>query len=328
MCGDCKSVINCVNQQAFFSESCAEGFTCQTPESFFGAAACYPKEQDASTCKCNSSSSFTVDPYTQQNGFIYCPEVDSDPIIHRCPEDLIFIDETTGCISNNGNPLCTKLGTFANPENCENYYTCIQTAKGWVQNPFTCDEGKMFNEEMKECSDPCEWPTPNFTCLGEGRFADPRDCRNYNTCVMNPVNRTEYLLSTRACPLDYVWDPSTKNGKGHCVHPSQYPSCKPVEMSKCNLTRCDAENTTIETEAGASSSEATTVTTTILPANSSEATTTEAAVTETEVESTSTEAIAERDNAPNTRFAFRPQNSKGKMESLKNVLQSLKNNLQ
>lgn len=155
-------------------------------------------------------------------------------MVHRCPGKLTFDATMLECTNADGIPACSKGGVFANPINCEQYYTCIQAADGWVQEVLMCDAGKMYNEVQKMCSDPCGWPSPKFSCTAEGRFPDPQSCRNYFVCVADPAHSGFFVMTPRRCPLDFEWDPSSNGGYGHCVSPELYP-CKPLTENKCNI---------------------------------------------------------------------------------------------
>ena len=65
-----------------------------------------------------------------------------------------------------------------------------------VQKVFNCPEGQMYNENTKECSDPCGWPKASFSCTKEGRFSDPKNCNNFITCIKGN-NEQEFVQTSR-----------------------------------------------------------------------------------------------------------------------------------
>lgn len=220
-----------MENRAFTDSFCGDGLTCQTPASFGGSATCYDMAQDESKCKCTTPNSFNSDPHSNSS-FIFCPLADSDPMVHRCPGKMTFDDVIMDCTNADGIPGCSKGGVFANTNNCAQYYTCIQAVDGWVQNVLQCDEGKMYNQAKKECSDPCTWPDPNFECIAEGRFADPKSCFNYFVCVADPTSEIGFKQTSRKCPLDYEWDPTANNDQGHCAVKGS-SKCTPVTDNVC-----------------------------------------------------------------------------------------------
>ncbi|XP_018025914.1 uncharacterized protein LOC108681404 [Hyalella azteca] len=245
ICVDCKTVINCVGGKAFVDSTCTSGFTCQTPAPFAGQATCYNTKTEGNGCQCLEADRFKRDPYNP-NGFYFCPLVDSDPMVHHCPGEMTFDETMSDCANADGIPACSKSGVFSNPSNCTQYYTCIQTSAGWVQKTFSCEVDLMYNDNTKECSDPCDWPKLTFDCTEEGRFADPANCGNFYLCIADPANEGEFIKSSRRCPLDYIWDPSAANGAGHCASPTDPATtkCTPVVESTCAIPdTCEGSST-------------------------------------------------------------------------------------
>jgi hypothetical protein len=81
---------------------------------------------------------------------------------------------------------CPGVGTFADPTDCHNFYTCDSSL---VPNLETCMGGTgSYEAESKVCRvTPCSGPpaplgTEAVTCLTVGLLADPSDCHNYYSC--------------------------------------------------------------------------------------------------------------------------------------------------
>ncbi|KAF2359348.1 Chitin binding domain [Trinorchestia longiramus] len=244
VCSDCKTVINCVDGKGFVDSSCPNDFTCQSPDAFNGTSTCYPTAAAETECKCTEAGTFKVDPWNE-NAFVFCPMVDSDPMVHHCPGEMTFDSDLLECVNSDGIPACTESGVFANPMNCTQYYTCIPTSSGMVQKTLTCEDSSlMYNEVTKECSDPCSWPKSTFECSAEGRFPDPANCENFFLCIADPKNEGQFIQSPRKCPPNYIWDPKAPNG-GHCasVNDEKTTKCTPVTDNKCNIADICGEST-------------------------------------------------------------------------------------
>ncbi|XP_018021992.1 uncharacterized protein LOC108678154 [Hyalella azteca] len=236
ICVDCKTVINCVNGTAFEDSTCTSGFTCQTPASFEGQATCYTTQTQDNECQCEEDNHFETDPYNP-NGFYFCPSNGSDPMVYHCPDEMMFDETLIDCTNPEGIPACTKSGVFSNPSNCSQYYMCIRTSSGWAQKIFDCEDDLMFNDNTKNCSDPCSWPTTTFDCTEEGRFADPSSCENFYLCIADPEEEGDFIQTLKRCPLNYIWDPNASNSSGHCASPTnpKTTKCTPVVESTCEI---------------------------------------------------------------------------------------------
>ncbi|XP_076043614.1 uncharacterized protein LOC143026729 [Oratosquilla oratoria] len=235
ICLDCKTLVNCVNGSAY-PEPCGSQDFC-SKKSSFGGAVCYPDQ--LSNCLCERPNDFKGDPYNEE-AFLFCEEVESDPVIYRCPEGMVFDEEKKQCVNPTGLPPCSSIGVFANQDNCTEYYTCIFTTDGWVQKTFTCDNGSqpllMYNEDDGVCEDPCTWETGEFECQEEGRFPNPRDCQRYFVCITDQDRLSGFRKEEHECPVGYEWEQRLNTGSGRCVKLGTGKSeCTKVVASKCHI---------------------------------------------------------------------------------------------
>nr|AEI26265.1 peritrophin [Penaeus vannamei] len=212
MCADCKTMILCVKGQAF-TRHCIEDHYCSVrPE--FGGGVCYPDEPKA--CKCEKANSFRVDHYDPQKFFV-CKAVGSAPLTYTCPDGMVFDVASAQCHTSGGMPPCVEPGTFANPANCSEYYSCIGLRHGWLQSSFQCNSGLMYNQDKKACENPCLY---QFVCQQEGRYPDLLNQQNYFQCYMLGGKLRQLRYS---CPESYRWD-EISMGVGQCVEDHEHVS--------------------------------------------------------------------------------------------------------
>ncbi|XP_063594893.1 cartilage oligomeric matrix protein-like [Penaeus indicus] len=209
MCASCKTLVHCVKGQAFVRQ-CTEDFYC-TDKFGFGGAVCYPDEPDE--CMCLRPNEFRVDPYDPQR-FFSCENVGSQPQSYKCPDGKKFDEGSAQCVNQIGFPECVKSGTFANTQNCGEYYSCIPLRHGWLQKFFMCSGNQLFNERSKSCEDPC---TLKFVCQQEGRFPDPLNMQHYFECFMEFGQMVQLRYQ---CPHGYMWSEESF-GTGKCVEATE-----------------------------------------------------------------------------------------------------------
>ncbi|XP_068232339.1 uncharacterized protein [Palaemon carinicauda] len=232
ICADCKTLVNCVNGIAY-PEPCSQGDFCATNLVDFGGDVCYPDKPEE--CMCEKPHSFKRDPY-ETGRFLFCEKEASDPVIYHCPDDHYFNSTISQCVNTMGLPDCEKIGVFAVPADCNIYYTCIFTTTGWVQKPFSCNEGLMYNEHKGRCENPCNWDDGTFTCQKEGRFPDPLNCNRYYECVADESYEGGLRQTGHECPEGYIWDRSARNDFGHCVlEGTNNTTCLPHMPEKCRI---------------------------------------------------------------------------------------------
>ncbi|XP_068232031.1 uncharacterized protein [Palaemon carinicauda] len=223
-CADCKTVVNCIEGVAFV-ENCGTSDTCSKKDAF-GGAICYPTPEPS--CSCSRANAFFIDPYDTQM-FFFCSATEAEPDMYHCPGEMIFDESTQQCKNANGFSPCMEAGVFAYHDDCTQYYTCIASQNGWIQKPFSCSDGLMYNEIKGQCEDPCSWDTGKFTCQREGRFSDPLSCDKYYECVL--LSDGSFRQDQRQCPHGYEWVQS-ELGVGRCGKgPS--PNCQPLTLTKC-----------------------------------------------------------------------------------------------
>ncbi|ROT78854.1 thrombospondin protein [Penaeus vannamei] len=208
-CLDCKSLVVCVNGQAFVRR-CIEDHYC-TDKSMFGGSVCYPNEP--AECTCERPYVFRVDYYDPQK-FFSCDGVRSKPEFYKCPDGMVFDENLTQCRNEVGLPPCTKPGTFVNPKNCSEYYSCIALIHGWLQKFYLCNGKTFFNEEKQICEDPCMY---KFMCESEGRFPDPVNKHRYFECYLKSGQFVEMRYQ---CPEGYIWY-TVSSGVGKCMEDSR-----------------------------------------------------------------------------------------------------------
>ncbi|XP_037794812.1 cartilage oligomeric matrix protein-like isoform X2 [Penaeus monodon] len=209
MCANCKTLVHCVKGQAFVRQ-CTEDFYC-TEKLGFGGAVCYPNEP--AECMCLRPNEFRVDPYDPQR-FFSCENAGSQPETYKCPDGKKFDENSAQCVNQIGFPECVKSGTFANTQNCGEYYSCIPLRHGWLQKFFMCSGNHLFNERTKTCEDPC---TLKFVCQQEGRFPDPLNMQHYFECF---VEAGQMVQLRYQCPNGYMWN-EISFGTGKCVEATE-----------------------------------------------------------------------------------------------------------
>ncbi|XP_037794820.1 uncharacterized protein LOC119590120 isoform X2 [Penaeus monodon] len=205
LCINCKTLVVCVKGQAFVRH-CIEDHYC-TDKSEFGGGVCYPNEP--TECTCERPYIFRVDHYDPQR-FFSCSDVGSKPESYKCPDGMVFDENLTQCRNEAGLPPCTKPGTFVNPGNCSEYYSCIALRHGWLQKSFLCNGNAFFNERKQICEDPCKY---KFKCDSEGRFPDPVNKHRYFECFLESGQLKQIRYQ---CPEGYTWY-SVSTGVGKCV---------------------------------------------------------------------------------------------------------------
>lgn len=206
LCANCKTQVMCVQGQAFVRH-CTEGDFC-LGKTEFGGGVCYPGAP--LQCTCEKPHEFRVDYYDPQR-FFACKDAYSEPVAYKCLDGMVFDESSSQCLNNAGFPPCTVSGTFANPNNCGEYYTCIALRHGYLQRFSMCSNNTLFNEKTQTCEDPCIY---QFECQVDGRFSDPFNVRYYFECFKQSDGR---MMKFRyACPEGYIW--YTENpGVGRCV---------------------------------------------------------------------------------------------------------------
>ncbi|XP_068231628.1 uncharacterized protein [Palaemon carinicauda] len=225
LCGDCKTLVTCIDGEAY-AEVCRTGDTCRmTPT--FGNAVCQPVQHEY--CICNRANEFFADAYDPQ-AFFYCNDIQSEPVMHHCPENNEFDDQKQQCINVNGLPDCTTDGFFPLYRNCSQYYSCTATRDGWIQKSYSCNNGAMYNEDTGHCEEPCSWLSRSFTCRSEGRFPDPLSCQNYYECVQ--LQNSGFRQYLRQCPHGYMWKHDDQFRGGQCVKQTKI-DCSPVKINRC-----------------------------------------------------------------------------------------------
>ncbi|XP_042889007.1 cartilage oligomeric matrix protein-like isoform X2 [Penaeus japonicus] len=205
LCANCKTQVMCVQGQ-IFTRRCTEGDFCINKESF-GGGVCYPGAPV--NCTCEKPHEFRVDYYDPQ-WFFSCKEVNSEPVTYKCMDGMVFDESSSQCLNNAGFPPCTDTGSFANPNKCNEYYTCIPLRHGWLQRFFICKNNNLFNEKSQKCENPCDY---QFKCHEEGRFPDPLHIRWYFECFVSGGNMTSVHY---VCPAGYRWHVESV-GAGRCV---------------------------------------------------------------------------------------------------------------
>ncbi|XP_047500978.1 uncharacterized protein LOC125047005 isoform X1 [Penaeus chinensis] len=205
ICANCKTLVQCVKGQAF-TRHCIEDHFC-SERAQFGGAVCYPNEPV--NCTCVNANTFRVDPYDSQK-FFSCKDVGSVPVSYMCPDGCYFDEASAQCLTANGLPPCVVAGTFANPLNCSEYYSCISLRSGWLQKSFMCTNDLMYNEQKAACEDPCVY---QFVCQQEGRYPDLLNKQNYFECYTlgGVLRQMRY-----SCPEGYMWE-IISPGVGKCV---------------------------------------------------------------------------------------------------------------
>ncbi|CAL4090053.1 unnamed protein product [Meganyctiphanes norvegica] len=239
ICADCKTLVICIDGKPY-TEPCEYGSVCSMKRSFKGGV-CYPGEP--AECTCNKADIFRRD-YYNPSKFLTCGIEGSEPIIHTCPEGLVFNEQKRAC-GTEIESSCTASGTFAVEDDCSRYYSCIFTTGGWVQKEFTCRNNTMFNEETGICEDPCDWYSGHFSCEAEGRYANPSDCTKYYECFAERHNPDIFIWVEHECPEGYEWNQMVKSGVGHCVASgTAKDKCVPQKPNQCKIPDewCKAES--------------------------------------------------------------------------------------
>ncbi|XP_042885175.1 cartilage oligomeric matrix protein-like [Penaeus japonicus] len=209
VCADCRTMVMCVKGQAFVRQ-CTSGKACYVSATF-GGGVCYPGLP--AECTCQKADVFVRDMYDPQK-FFSCSATGAVPDNHVCPDGMVFDESTVRCRNQASVPACSRPGTFANLDNCAEYYSCMPLKHGWLQRLFMCSNGTLYNEVSGACEDPC---ASQMVCYEEGRFPDPHDRRNYYECLTigNRIHRMRYQ-----CPHGYVWKVADSGNGGSCVEDS------------------------------------------------------------------------------------------------------------
>ncbi|XP_042894367.1 uncharacterized protein LOC122268149 [Penaeus japonicus] len=209
-CANCKTLLVCVKGQAF-TRHCREDHFC-SERNQFGGAVCYPGEPVA--CTCVKANTFRKDLYDPQE-FFACSDVGAKPKAYKCPDGMTFDESSKLCRNIGGFPSCTAPGSFVNPSNCSEYYSCIAVKHGWLQSSFKCSAGTFFNDVTEMCEDPCKY---QFVCQQEGRYPDPLMKGSYFECYLlgGVLKQMRYR-----CPGGYMWKVNFP-GAGKCVEDPGY----------------------------------------------------------------------------------------------------------
>ncbi|XP_071529490.1 uncharacterized protein [Panulirus ornatus] len=242
-CSDCKTMVKCFEGVAY-PEPCMAGDLCDIRMVDFGGGVCYPRQPI--NCTCATSTGLIADLYDEHK-FLFCESTEEDPLVYQCPDKQVFNLEVSQCLSPGGLVGCSQNGVFANPDNCNEYYSCILTTSGWVQTLYTCDDigpGLMYNDVTHQCEDPCTWPTGHFVCEEEGRFVDPLDCSRYYECVAEPSGLRKIR---QECPEGFTWIPVAGENFGICEEVNENTVCNAISLSKCRIPEGTCPTTVDET---------------------------------------------------------------------------------
>lgn len=230
VCANCRTMVNCIDGQAF-PTTCQDGKYCLVDNERFGGAVCYANTPQE--CMCQPGDVFNRD-YYDPSTFYVCDEGGYSRL-HHCPTGYIFNKKALECRSTSGLPSCQDAGVFAVAEDCRRYYACIITTEGWLQHEFRCPDDKgttlFYNERNGTCDNPCNWPEPNFECKEEGRFSDPFDCHSFYVCTWDK-DVMMYRKLRRMCPEGYEWQQILRSGTGMCVEMVS-PMCTTVTSTSC-----------------------------------------------------------------------------------------------
>ena len=229
-CLSCKTLVICVDGIANL-EDCGAEHTCDDLLDF-GGGVCYP---DSAKCTCSSKKELLPDQYNNR-AYLDCQAGDLYPkTVEFCKKNMIFNGDTLMCEYPTDYVECTKAGVFSNPNDCTEYYKCMPVAIGLIQYTFSCTCGLLFNDETKECEDPCYFQPEVFTCQEEGRFADLYDCHKYHECIYL-LDGSGYLKFDYTCPQQSFWEPDVEYGSGSCKISKGYDvECNNRQMPVCSV---------------------------------------------------------------------------------------------
>ncbi|ROT79306.1 thrombospondin [Penaeus vannamei] len=224
LCANCKTLVHCVMGQAFVRQ-CIKDFYC-TEKPGFGGAVCYPDEPAA--CLCLNPNEFRVDPYDPQR-FFSCTNPGSQPQSYKCPDGMQFDENSAQCLSKSGYPQCVKSGTFANTQNCGEYYSCTSLMQGWHYFECFMESGKMVKQRY-QCPSGYMWSEESF---GTGKCVEATDeylgypfahcdipddlCPETDPCLQNPCysgvactfTSVAPFYTCGACPAGFTGDGET-----------------------------------------------------------------------------------------------------------------------
>ena len=192
---------------------------------------CYPESFEDCVCDEDNPTSFVEDAFSEHH-FIEC----SSGALLKCPLHESFDSTKERCMTK----FCKTAGMFQSPDDCRNYYKCVETSEGLLEVPLKCEETEHFNPITEECEDACNKDYSNeFECISEGRYPDLYDCRKFHECVNNAVEDVmEYR--EKFCPHGTHWKPMTESEEDSDlegrISESEEPisrACVRVEKSDC-----------------------------------------------------------------------------------------------
>ena len=244
LCGDCKHQIQCIDGKAYGYLCTDDTPFCDDAFSDDNVPVCVNQE----TGKCPACP-FSGDSPVVQDGinteaFMYC-NAEDELVSVSCPKDVDFNEETLECpvtedVVDPSVATCEKAGAITTPNDCQNYFLCIQGDSELAQIPMECADGKWYSVAKEECVDKCDFAAGGFTCTEQGRFSNPANCQEYIECVNDDAGG--FKITARRCPDGYLW--STKkgdeNGKVQCT-PEHMATCEvPPEHNCGEPTGCES----------------------------------------------------------------------------------------
>ncbi|XP_050697639.1 C-type mannose receptor 2-like [Eriocheir sinensis] len=230
-CLSCNTLVICVDGKAH-TEECRTDFACDVREPYKGAV-CYPKSP--AQCTCGNTKQLLPDPYNPQ-AYLECMSGAKEPTVRFCRKGMFFSRENLMCQYPGNNVQCSNQGTFPNPNDCTEYYKCIQTTGGFIQYTFQCTCGFLFNEITGSCEDPCSYQPEEFKCKTEGRFPNQYDCSSYYVCVADNILQTGFIQELRRCPLGLTWTAGSVAGTGQCM-PGNSAICTSYRVPRCAVPK-------------------------------------------------------------------------------------------
>lgn len=122
---------------------------------------------------------------------------------YQCPISQFFDIEMSVCRPKENSPdakcRCSTVSNniFANPEDCETYYTCVNDKAILIQ----CPKGEYFDAGRNTCL-----PDLDAICLEEPTMSPPVTPQIYDLCNANVATGTLFFSSPTDCKTFFICD--------------------------------------------------------------------------------------------------------------------------
>lgn len=150
---NCRTYYSCIGQGNADVNQCPDGYIYNTKTTLCtlsGARTFYPPAVTAGNCQkivCPKDP-FIFFPYTPNPAYyVLCTDT-GKKLLFKCADEInqVFNPTTNECNYN-----CNAIGTFADRENCKNYYVCSRQAGKLVSVNMACGPNYYFDKNSNRC---------------------------------------------------------------------------------------------------------------------------------------------------------------------------------